>query len=224
VGPSPTGTADPYGLRRHALAFIRILRTQRLHLDLTEIVWQSLELLKAKISRTPEETALEVLDFFQTRLQHLLLAEGFDQETVAAVLAAGAPDLVDAVDKVQALDEVRRSPDFPALAVAFKRVINISRGAEAGEVDELLLEYPEERLLLEAAAVMEGEVAAALKKRDYSAVCKALANLRGPVDSFFDQVMVMAEDERVRRNRLSLLARISGTFLQMADFSKITTQ
>ena len=108
--------------------------------------------------------------------------------------------------------------------MAFKRVINISRGAEAGEVEELLLEYPEERLLLEATMVMEGEVSAALKNRDYPAACKALANLRGPVDAFFEKVMVMAEDERVRRNRLSLLARISATFLQMADFSRITTQ
>ena len=103
------------------------------------------------------------MDFLQTRLQHLLLAEGFSQETVAAVLAAGGGDVVDAVDKVRALEEIRKSPDFPALAVAFKRVINISRGAEAGEVDELLLEYPEERLLLEATAVMEGEVAVALE-------------------------------------------------------------
>ena len=223
VGLNPTGTADPYGLRRHALAIIRILRVQQLHLDLPEVVDHAIALLKAKLSRTPEETALEVLDFLQTRLQHLLLAEGCGQETVAAVLAAGGGDLVAAVDKVQALEEIRKSPDFPALAVAFKRVINISRGAEAFEVDELLLEYPEERLLLEAAAVMESEVAVALEKADYPAVCKALANLRGPVDAFFEQVMVMAEDERVRRNRLSLLARISATFLQMADFSRITT-
>ncbi len=223
VGLNPTGTADPYGLRRHALAIIRILRAQQLHLKLPEVVNHAIELLQPKLSRTPEETALEVLDFLQTRLQHLLLAEGFGQETVAAVLAAGGGDLVDAVDKVQALEEIRKSPDFPALAVAFKRVINISRGAEAGEVDEMLLEYPEERLLLEAAAVMESEVAVALEKADYPTVCKALANLRGPVDAFFDKVMVMAEDERVRRNRLSLLARISATFLQMADFSRITT-
>ncbi len=223
VGLNPTGTADPYGLRRHALAIIRILRAQQLHLDLPEIVWKSLELLKAKISRTPEETALEVLDFFQTRLQHLLLAEGFSQETVAAVLAAGWRDLVDAVDKVQALEEIRRSPDFPTLAVAFKRVINISRGAEAGEVDELLFEHPEEKQLWEAAMLMESEVAAALERRDYATVSRSLAELKGPVDAFFDKVLVMAEDERVRKNRLSLLARISASFLQMADFSKITT-
>ncbi|MCX5891593.1 MAG: glycine--tRNA ligase subunit beta, partial [Deltaproteobacteria bacterium] len=223
VGLKPSGTADQYGLRRHALAIIRILRAQRLHLDLPEVVDQAIALLQPKLSRTPAETALDVLDFLQTRLQHLLLAEGFGQETVAAVLAAGGGDVVDTMDKVQALEEIRQSPDFPALAVAFKRVINISRGAEAGVVDELLLEYPEEKLLLEATAVMGAEVTAALENRDYSAACKALANLRGPVDAFFEKVMVMAEDERVRRNRLSLLARISATFLQMADFSKITT-
>ncbi len=223
VGLSPTGTADPYGLRRHALAVIRILRKEELHLDLPEVVMTSLELLKDKISRTPEETALEVLDFFQTRLQHLLLGEGFDHETVAAVLTAGGGDLVEAADKVRALEEVRRSPDFPALAVAFKRVINISRGAEPGEVNPLLFEYPEENLLYEATGLMEVDVDAALAQRDYPAVCRALAKLRGPVDAFFDRVMVMAEDERLRRNRLALLERISRTFLTMADFSRITT-
>ncbi|MBM4273116.1 MAG: glycine--tRNA ligase subunit beta [Deltaproteobacteria bacterium] len=223
VGLIPTGAADPYGLRRHALSIIRILRALDLHLDLVGLVWQALELLKDKISRTPEETALEVLDFFQTRLQHLLLAEGFEHETVTAVLTAGCRDVVEAIDKVEALDEVRQSPEFPVLAVAFKRVINISRGAEAGEVDAGLFEYPEERVLFEISALMEDEVDAALEKRDYLSACQALAKLKAPVDLFFDKVLVMAEDERVRRNRLALLERISATFLKMADFSKITT-
>jgi glycyl-tRNA synthetase beta chain len=224
VGLIPTGAADPYGLRRHALAIIHILRDKGLHLNLPEAAAASLDLLKGKISRSPEETSLEVLDFFQTRLQHLLLSEGLDHETVAAVLAAGgAADVVDAANKAQALEEVRRSPDFPALAVAFKRVINIARGAEAAEVDELLFEHPEERQLYEATGLMETEVAAALEKRDYPGVCRALANLKGPVDAFFDKVLVMAEDAKLKRNRLGLLVRISNTFLQMADFSRITT-
>jgi len=223
VGLIPTGAADPYGLRRHALAVIRILRDQELHLDLPGAVVASLDLLKEKISRARVDAALEVVDFFQTRLQHLLLSEGLDHETVAAVLAAGSGDVVDVADKAAALEEVRRSPDFPALAVAFKRVINIARGAEPLEVDPLLFEYPEENLLFEAAGLMEVDVAAALGQRDYPGVCRALARLRGPVDAFFDQVLVMAEDARLRRNRLALLAGISNTFLQMADFSRITT-
>jgi len=223
VGLSPTGTADPYGLRRHALAVIRILRSQGLHLDLIASVTVALELLKGKISRTVEETTLEVLDFFQTRLQHLLLTEGFDHETITAVLAVGCRDVVDAADKVRALAAIRQSPEFPALATAFKRVINIAQGAEPGEVDELLFEHPEEKMLYESTELMELEVTRAMESRDYPGVCRALASLRGPVDAFFEKVLVMAEDERVRRNRLALLVRISRTFLEMADFSKITT-
>lgn len=223
VGLIPTGAADPYGLRRHALAIIHILRDKGLHLNLPEAVMNALGLLKGKISRPPEETALDVLDFFQTRLQHLLLVEGLNNETVAAVLAAGGEDVVDAADKAKALDEVRQSPDFPALAVAFKRVINIARGADAAEVAPLLFEHPEEKMLFEAAALMEEEVGQALEKRDYPAACRALANLRGPVDAFFEKVLVMAEDEKLRRNRLALLVGISNTFLQMADFSRIST-
>ena len=154
VGLSPTGTADPYGLRRHALAIIRILRSQRLHLDLVAAVALALELLKDKISRTMEETALEVLDFFQTRLQRLLLAEDLDHETITAVLAAGCRDMVDAADKVKALAAVRQSPEFPALATAFKRVINIAQGAEPGEVSPLLFEQPEENILYESMGLM----------------------------------------------------------------------
>jgi glycyl-tRNA synthetase beta chain len=223
VGLSPTGTADPYGLRRHALAVIRILRSQDLHLDLAETVMASLKLLKGKISRSMEETALEVQDFFQTRLQHLLLAEGFDHETITAVLAAGCRDVVEAADKVRALHEVRQSPEFPALAVAFKRVINIAQGAEPAEVNPALFAHGEENILYQSMQVMESQVSQALEQRDYPAVCKALASLKGPVDAFFNQVLVMAEDADLRRNRLALLVRVSRTFLQMADFSKITT-
>jgi glycyl-tRNA synthetase beta chain len=224
VGLKPTGTADQYGLRRHALAIINIIDAKGFRLDLREAICQSLELLRDKLSRAPGEVLADVLDFFKTRLHNRLLGEGLEFETVAAVLATDFGDVEEAVVKAKALEEFRRSPDFPPLAVAFKRVINISRGAEAFEVDTLLLEYPEERLLLEATAMLESEVAAALENRDYAGVCRALANLRGPVDAFFDKVLVMAEDERLRRNRLSLLARISATFLQMADFSRITTQ
>ncbi|MEJ2671874.1 MAG: glycine--tRNA ligase subunit beta [Deltaproteobacteria bacterium] len=223
VGLSPTGTADPYGLRRHALAVIRILRRQELHLNLEDTVAAALTLLKDKLSRSPEDTAREVLDFFQTRLQHLLLAEGFDHETIAAVLAAGWRDVVNAADKVRALHEVRQSPDFPALAVAFKRVINIAQGADAAEVETNLFEHGEENILFQSTGLMETQVGEALEQRDYPAACRALAHLKGPVDAFFDKVLVMAEEEQLRRNRLALLVRISQTFLKIADFSKITT-
>jgi len=131
--------------------------------------------------------------------------------------------VVDAADKVQALAAVRQSPEFPSLALAFKRVINIAKTAEPAEVDPALFQYGEENILYQSAQLMESQVTEALESRDYPGVCRALASLRGPVDAFFEKVLVMAEDAQLRRNRLALLLRISRTFLLMADFSKITT-
>uniref|UniRef100_A0A7V6DPS1 Glycine--tRNA ligase beta subunit n=1 Tax=Desulfobacca acetoxidans TaxID=60893 RepID=A0A7V6DPS1_9BACT len=221
VGLVPTGAADPYGLRRHALAVIRILRHHRLHLDLPAAVDNGLSRLHGIISRTPEETRADVLDFFKTRLQHLFLSEGYDNETVAAVLASSGRDVVEAADKIKALEEIRQSPDFPALAMAFKRVINISHGVEPEKLDESLFAYQAEKDLFKAADIMKKEVETALEHRDYAAAFLALAKLKQPVDAFFDNVLVMAEDPRIKKNRLGLLACISETFLRMADFSKI---
>lgn len=223
VGLIPTGTADPYGLRRQALAIIHILLNRRDYLDLPGAIAFSLALLKDKLSEPVEKTAAEVLDFFRTRLHHLLTGEGYSFEVVEAVLSTAFTDVVEAVEKVKALEEVRRSPDFPALALAFKRVINISRGTPPAPVDPGLFEHPAEHELLKATVQMETAVNQALPARHYPEVCRALAALKAPVDRFFDDVLVMTEDVKRRQNRLALLVRISETFLKMADFSRITT-
>lgn len=222
VGLIPTGTADPYGLRRQALAIIHILLANQLYLDLPGAIGFSLALLKDKLTEPADKTLEEVLEFFRTRLHHLLIGEGYSFEVVEAVLSTAFTDLVEAIEKVRALEEVRRSPDFPALAVAFKRVINISRGTPAGSVDPHLFEYPAEHALLTATEQMEAIVNQALPARNYPEVCRALAALKTPVDRFFDDVLVMTEDLPRQQNRLALLVRISQTFLKMADFSRIT--
>jgi glycyl-tRNA synthetase beta chain len=117
------------------------------------------------------------------------------------------------MQKAQALEEVRRGLDFSALAVAFN-LINISRGAQASEVKPDLFEHQSERELLAATRAMEEAVAKALPDRHYSEVFKALASLKAPVDKFFDEVLVMTDDPKVRENRLALLVRISQTFLR----------
>ncbi|OPX20937.1 MAG: glycine--tRNA ligase subunit beta [Desulfobacca sp. 4484_104] len=222
VGLIPTGAADPYGLRRQALAIINILADKKFYLDLAAAIGFSLNLLQDKLTAASEQTGAEVLDFFRARLHHLLTGEGFSFEVVDAVLSTAFTDVVEALEKVRALQEVRRSPDFPALAVAFKRVINISRDTPPGPIDPKLFEYPAEHDLLAATEQMEATVSQALPARDYPAVCRALAALKEPVDRFFDDVLVMTEDLSRRHNRLALLVRISQTFLKMADFSRIT--
>jgi len=222
VGLIPSGAADPYGLRRQALAIINILWEKKFYLDLNAAVQQSLALLQEKLTEPAERTQSEVMEFFRTRLHHLLVGEGLSAEVVEAVLSTSFTDIVEAMQRAQALDEVRRGLDFPALAVAFKRVINISRGTPATPVQPELFEQPEEHQLLAATEAMEEAVAKALPGRDYAAVFKALASLKTPVDKFFDAVLVMTDNLPVRANRLALLVRISQTFLQLADFSRIS--
>lgn len=222
VGLIPTGTADPYGLRRQALAIINILADKGYHLDLGEAIDYSLQLLTPKLTEPAAKTRAEVLDFFRARLHHLLVGENYSPEVVEAVLTTAFTDVVDAIARVKALEDIRQTTDFPALAVAFKRVINISRGADLRPIQPELFENPAESELLAATITMEEAVAKALPKRDYPAIFRALAALKEPVDRFFDAVLVMAENEAVRANRLSLLVRISQTFLQLADFSRLS--
>ncbi|MGQ9921222.1 MAG: glycine--tRNA ligase subunit beta [Desulfobacca sp.] len=222
VGLIPSGAADPYGLRRQALAIINILWDKKFYLDLDAAVRYSLSLLQEKLTEPLEKTQREVMEFCRTRLHHLLVGEGLSAEVVEAVLSTSFIDIVEAMQRAHALEEVRRSLDFPALAVAFKRVINISRGTPATPVQPELFEQPEERQLLAATEAMEAAVAQALPGRDYPAVFKALASLKTPVDNFFDAVLVMTDNLPVRANRLALLVRISQTFLQLADFSRIS--
>jgi glycyl-tRNA synthetase beta chain len=222
VGLIPSGAADPYGLRRQALAIINILWDKKFYLDLSSAINYSLSLLKDKLTEPADKTHAEVMEFFRTRLHHLLIGENLSAEVVEAVLTTSFTDIVEAMQKAQALEEVRRSLDFPALAVAFKRVINISRGAQESAVQTELFEHQSERDLLAATQAMEEAVAKALPNRNYPEVFKALASLKTPVDRFFDEVLVMTEDPSVRANRLALLVRISQTFLRLADFSRIS--
>jgi glycyl-tRNA synthetase beta chain len=222
VGLIPSGAADPYALRRQALGIISILSAQKLYLDLPGALGFSLTLLKDKLTEPAEKTQEDVQDFFRTRLQNLLTGEGYSFEVVESVLSTSFTDLVEAAEKVRALEEVRKSSDFPALATAFKRVINISRGASPGQVDSALFDSPAEHELLGATEKMETVISRAWPARDYPEVCRALAALKPSVDRYFDDVMVMTDDPQRRANRLALLVRISETFLKVADFSKIS--
>jgi len=222
VGLIPSGAADPYGLRRQALAIINILWDNKFYLDLGEAIDYSLSLLKDKLTEPAEKTRSEIMEFFRIRVHHLLTGENLSAEVVEAVLTASFTDIVEAMQRAQALDEVRRSLDFPSLAVAFKRVINISRGTPASAVQPELFEHQSERDLLAATLAMEEAVAQALPVRDFPEIFRSLAALKTPVDRFFDEVLVMTDDPKVRANRLALLVRISQTFLQMADFSRIS--
>ncbi len=200
AGLAPTGAADPYALR------------------------QSLSLFDGEAG-TPAETAAKIQGFLEGRMTSILVEEGFAKDTVAAVLGVPAESIPAVWSRARALQQLKSKPDFEPIAVSFKRVVNIIRRAEdfaAGAVDEGLFAHASEAALLAAFRTVHSQVQEDLRQGLHDQALARVATLRAPVDAFFDDVMVMAEDLNVRRNRLSLLAQVAGLFDTFADFSKLS--
>jgi len=218
VGLIPTGSADPYALRRSAIGVLNILQAKGFRLSLVELVGQSVELLGEKLTRPAEEVKADVLNFFRGRFQNMQEAPA---DVVDAVLSAGFDDPLDARARVAALAALKGQADFEPLAVAFKRVVNIIKGGVAEEVDPARFEKQCEGDLLAAQQLAAQKVAEQVASGDYAAALQTIAGLRPAVDAFFDGVMVMAEDEAVKTNRLALLTRVAELFTGIADFARI---
>lgn len=223
VGLIPTGTSDPYALRRQTLGVIHIILDKRYLLSLNNLLQRSLDLLSEKIERPPQEIKKDVLEFFKGRLQTLLNSKGLSPDVVEAAQAVGFDDIVDLQERAQALHNLRREPDFASLAIAFKRVVNISKDHIPGKIDPKWFENDAEGKLFEAYQTVGKKALEKIAQKDYPLALRDLSKLRQPVDEFFNGVLVMAEDEKTRTNRLSLLSDISQLFFKIGDFSKITT-
>jgi glycyl-tRNA synthetase beta chain len=170
--------------------------------------------------------AAQALDFLRGRVR-ALWSEEHPGDLVDAVLAAGFDDVLEARQRLEALSGLRGRPDFLPLAVAFKRVANIQeKAAQAGAagVDAALLVEPAERQLHAEIGRVEAEVSALRAARDWPGVLRAVATLKPAVDAFFDDVLVMAEDPRLRGNRLGLMRRVAALFADVADFRKIQAE
>ncbi len=224
VNQIPTGTADPYGLRRQALGILNIILHKNYRLDLSDLIGKSMAILGDKLRRPPEETRRDVLDFFRGRLENQLISQGHPYDVVDAVLATGVSDVGKVLKKIEAVEDLKGHPDFEPLAVAFKRVVNILKGFGDGSVDPSLFETDVERELYDAWEELEAKVEDFLERGEYREAMAHLVKFRKPVDRFFEGVLVMAKDEKVRFNRLSLLERIARLFYRVADFSKIVTE
>jgi glycyl-tRNA synthetase beta chain len=222
VGLEPSGTADPYALRRHAIGIIRIIRDKKLRLCVPDFVEKSVATLAETISFDAGAVKEKVINFIKDRFKNILLSSGTSQDILDSVLTVDFLYLDVAEKKIQALMGFRESfSDFEALVTAFKRISNISKGvAETDEVNTELFEHRSERAMWSAFLAAEDTVHQKIEEQKYLDALNLLAGLRAPVDAFFSEVMVMAEDKAVRENRLTMLAHIKNCFLQIADFSK----
>ncbi len=219
IGNAPTGSKDPFALRRAANAIVKILAESALPLTLSYV-------LKAGSPTAVIED--QVSEFFRERLQFYLKdVRGFAYDVVNAVLAAGADDVRDAMARAEALSAVRGSEDFAAISAAFKRIKNILRQAEEkkmviGSPDSIKL-APQAQELKDAAAFLAPKVARLREERAYIAALTEIASLRPVVDTFFDKVMVLDPDPAIRGAHLGLIDGVLRGFSTMADFSEIVT-
>ncbi len=221
VGLIPSGTADPYALRRSAIGIIAIILDRGYDLSLPDLVADSLKLLQEKLTREFDTVRSEVLEFFRGRYVNLMTGR-YPADAVEAAVAASFDNLNDTAARIAALAEFKERPDFEPLAVAFKRVCNIVKQGIDVPVEEALFQEEAERELFRAFNAVSMIAREKIAAGDYLAALTEIAGLRGAVDAFFDQVMVMAEDERVKSNRLALLTGIARLFGAIADFARIS--
>jgi glycyl-tRNA synthetase beta chain len=228
VGVVPTGSSDPYALRRATLGIVKIILEKKLYVSLSLFIGAA---AKALLSYPPkkgitEQQENQVLEFLLERARFVLREKsGYAYDEVNAVLRAGSDDLVDVEKRLKALKAIRKSKNFEPLAVSFKRIRRIlekaNLGSEVLSINKDLFEKDAERGLYAAMRKAAGKVTEDKRAGKYQEALEEIAGLRKTVDQFFLDVMVMAEDERVRNNRLALLAELLREFTTIADFSEL---
>lgn len=229
LGIVPTGSRDPYALRRSVQGACRILIEMKVPLSLAECLDQALEAYgdPAIEGAAPRgEARARLLEFYRGREQFLGEAASLRQDSVRAALAASMDDPLDARLRMEALEAMRREADFGSLVAAHKRIKNILPKGAGGPTPARPsgLKEKTERDLHAAIDESRAEVDAAVRRRDYPAALRSIALLRTPLDRFFEGVMVMAEDRAVRESRFALLAAAAGLFMRVADFSEIVQE
>jgi len=235
LGLSPSGSKDPFALRRQANAIVKIIAERKLPLRLSELIRDARAGYKGSDAEKKFTGDLRfdesVRTFFRERLEFFLRdVHGYNYDVVKAVLAADADDVVDAVARAEAVKQVMHMPEFQAIGAACKRMRNILRQAEEKKIEPAAkFEYlpdaaEEEKSLMAYMERTSAKVEEHRNKKEYVEALVLLSTAREPVDRFFDKVMVMVEDEKIRANRLALLRTLLKEFSTIADFSEIVSE
>ncbi|MCB4791631.1 MAG: glycine--tRNA ligase subunit beta [Elusimicrobia bacterium] len=223
VGIQPSGSADPYGLRRLAAGILRILIEKQFPVRIKELI----DILKSSGWQISQEVEKSIKDFLKLRIENIFETKGYKFDEVRSVLATEDDDLLDIQNRLEALKKIRKLPDFEPLATAFKRTANILKQAKKnnfeipGTVDENLFKEEAEKKLFLSIYNLENNLKVSLDNKDYMAVLKQMVTIKPDVDEFFVKVMVMAEDISLRANRLAVLKYIENLFFKVLDFSQL---
>ncbi|MDD2554347.1 MAG: glycine--tRNA ligase subunit beta [Desulfotomaculaceae bacterium] len=223
IGIQPTGSQDPYALRRQALGISNIILETKASLSLEKLIETSYCCYQGKVQlELPvDKVKEEIAEFFKQRMKGILDERGFSYDTVDAVLCTGYDDLYDVLLRAKALAEFRREPDFAGLLTVFIRANNLSKNADTLQINPALLEDSSEKALYTLLSDVEQKAKSYLEQQDYRSLLGAIATLQAPLDKFFTSVMIMVDDVSVRNNRLALLAKLAALVKQVADLSKV---
>jgi glycyl-tRNA synthetase beta chain len=217
----PTGSEDPYGLRRQAMGLVRILVEKDVRLVLDDCIGDSVDLYGSKLSADKAKLVETIWVFLQERLRKLLTDAGYRPDTIQSVLKAGAYDPAQMTKKLEAIKQFQTDPRFGILITAYKRAFNITVGWSATDVRDSIFENKAEAELYQTYNRIEPRFTSLLAEERYGDALELLLEFAEPIDVFFEQVMVMADDENLRANRKSLLRNITYLFLRLADFSEM---
>ncbi|QAR31879.1 glycine--tRNA ligase subunit beta [Geovibrio thiophilus] len=222
VGLIPSGSNDPYALRRSTIGILQIIRTKGYRLDLGSLIEKSLSVLAGAVKFDAEKTAAAVKEFILQRLKQLLVTEGVDGECFDAASGLSS-DVITLEKAARALAKYRNSAEFGVISQGYKRINNILKKQEwnTDAVNPALFEKVEEKALADLLAEKKQATAELINKEDFETALSGLLAFSKPVDAFFEAVMVMAEDEKVKNNRLSLLTGLRNIFGLAGDLSKL---
>ena len=218
LGLIPTGTTDPFALRRKALGILRILHEKAFSLSLFELIDLGIKGYKGRFA---SEIKGQLIEFFKNRLASLLMEKGHSHAVMESIVAVFDGYVPSTFAKADALSEFSQSSHFQPLVIAYKRVYRIIQTTVSTMPNPSLFKEPQERALFEKYLEIKKKINTLLGKKDYYGALNTLVTLKSFIDDFFDHVMVMVEDKELRQNRLALLTQIKELFLQLADLSKI---
>jgi len=224
IGLEPTGAADPFALRRHALAIIRILEEMQWDISLKEFVVTSLTNLHQEIEFDEDSVAQKVTGFFRERYKSMALRSGYESDLTDAVLSTNFDRIHQLRPRIDQLKRfMEESEEFESLALTFKRITNILKNQDKSLVVNIsLLREPCERRLWEAYEALKSDIHRLSGQKAYLEALNLITRLRQPVDELFDGVAILADDAQLRDNRVAMLQELARLFLSLADFSKFS--
>jgi len=224
VGIQLTGSSDPFGLRRNALGICKIILDKKLCLSLSRFLDKALAIYGEKVEKPKEEIKCFCLDFFSSRLRYIYEKKGYRYDLINAALGAGIDNIYYSFLRVKALDALKTSAQFEPLILIAKRVNNILRDQPAYKINADLFLEKEERELFSTFSIIEDNVCPMISKGDFSQAQKFIFRIQSSLNNFFDRILVMAEEKRLRQNRLALLQAIKKLLFQIADYSQIVVE